>query len=150
VNLNLADIFNRTIRIRVPGWARNRDEFFTVATCPSTPRWEYTPRGPFQLLRFDVIDPTIVFGYDDQPTLDPLLAEFARLHLPRINEMCVILDCDHQMVLGWVQSVEGCDWGGCRKVFLELEKYVDPMDVAWWRAKAHEFDMNETMEAPRR
>jgi hypothetical protein len=145
--MNLVDIFQRAVRVRKPGWARTPEAFFTMMTQPSTPRWEYEPRGPFQLIRFDMVDPTIVYGYDDQTSLDVLLAEFARLHLPRVNEGCTILDCDHQAVLGWIFSADGCDWCGCAKVFLELEKYVDPMDVAWWRRSAQENDMRETMEA---
>ena len=137
------DAWYRKIRIR----SDQPDRYIDGALEPSVPRWQYLPRGPFHLLRFAIEDKTM-YGYDDQPTLDLILAEFVRLHLPRLNQGCFILDLDHQVVLSWIHNEDGCNWSGCEKAFLALERYADPLDVSWWRDSAMSFNLYQSLEAP--
>lgn len=137
------DIWHRNVRVRdTPG------RYVDAALSPSIPRWNYLPSGPFQLIRIDPDDVTLMYGYDDQPTLDLILPKFVHLHLPRNGQMCVILDLDHQVVLGWLHNDDGCIWTGCERAFLELERYTDPLDVAWWRDSALKHHLAWTMEGP--
>jgi hypothetical protein len=138
------DVWHRKIRVR----SDKPERFFDAILNPSIPRWQYLPRGPFQLLRFAVEDATIMYGYDDQPTLDLILAEFVRLHLPRLDEGCFVLDLDHQIVLSWIHTETGCHWAGCEKAYLALERYADPLDVAWWRDSAMSHNLHQSLEAP--
>lgn len=140
--MNFFDVWWRKIRVRYG------DRYDDHIQAPSIPRWGYQPTGPFQLLRFNPQDASVLTGYEDEPTLDEVLASFVRLHLPRLGESCYILDRDHQVVLSWATTDAGIEWAGCAQAFLELERHHDPMDVWMWRAAAEATAMLALSEVP--
>lgn len=118
-------------------------ETLAVWLSPSVPRWDYVPvTQTWRLIRCER-DGSAIYGYLESKRPGEVIVDFVRLHLPREDEICTIVDGHQQILIGWVTTEHGTVWAGCAFGFRLLnlaarDGLISEVDVAIWESMAHD------------